>query len=120
MEQQQQNQTSVGRFINQKSISQHLLNVAVLQNQISILITTFKKESYDGTDKAIIVFILLNIFFQSFIFVFIAMIDYIKYTHQRAKLLNLVITIISGLVLMINITITILVEPFYTSDGDTS
>lgn len=101
----------LNRFIAQKSVSQHFLNVAVLQNQISILVETFKKDTYDGMDKAIIIFILLNISFQSLIFCCIAVIDYIKFTHQRAKLLNLIISIVSGLVLIINITITVLVPP---------
>jgi|LakMenEpi03Aug12_release.lakeMendotaPanAssembly.Ray.scaffolds.fasta_scaffold67411_5 hypothetical protein len=100
----------VNRFVLQKSISQHFLNVAVLQSQIAVLVQTCKKEEYDGIDKAIISLILLNIFFQSVLFSFITVIDYIQLIHHRSKLLNVFSVLISGLIVMLNITITVLVE----------
>lgn len=108
------------KFIVQKSISQNFLNVAVLQNQISILVSTLKKDTYDGTDKALTSFIILNIFLQSLIFCCISVIDYIKPDHSYSKPLNLVVTLISGLIMIINITITILISPVVEPESQTS
>jgi len=105
------NESKLHKFIYQKSVSQNFLNVAIMQNQISILVSTLKKDVYDGTDKAIASFILLNIFLQSIIFCSITLIDYLKPSHKNAKPLNFSVTIISGLILIINITITVLVSP---------
>lgn len=103
------------KFITQKSVSQNFLNVAILQYQISILINTLKKNDYNGTDKALVIFILLNITLQGIIFFIITFIDYIKPNHKNAKPLNLIVTLVSGLILIINITITILTSPDISS-----
>jgi len=99
------------RFIAQKSISQNFLNVAILQNQINTLVTTLKKDTYDGVDKALTSFILFNIFLQSVLFCCITIIDYIKPDHLYAKRLNVVVALISGLIMLIDITITVLATP---------
>lgn len=96
------------KFIAQKSISQNFLNVAILQNQISILVTTLKKDTFDGIDKALTSFILFNIFLQSVLFCCITIIDYIKPDHIYAKRMNLAVAILSGLIMLIDITITTL------------
>lgn len=104
------NETEIrlNKFINQKSISQNFLNVAILQNQISILITTLKKSSYSGSDNALITLILLNISLQGIIFFCITIIDHIKPSHKNSKILNTVVTLLSGVILMVNITITVM------------
>lgn len=96
------------KFIAQKSISQNFLNVAILQNQLSILVTTLKKDKYGGIDKALLSFILFNIFLQSVLFCCITTIDYIKPDHIYAKRMNLAAAMISGLIMLIDITITTL------------
>jgi hypothetical protein len=96
------------KFINQKSISQNFLNIAILQNQIGILISTLQKSDYTGSDKALISLILLNITFQGIIFFCITLIDYINPSNPKSKGINVLVTFISGIVLIINVTITIL------------
>lgn len=96
------------KFITQKSISQNFFNIAIIQNQIGILINTLEKNSYLGRDKALVSLILINITLQGIIFFCIILIDHIKPSNPRAKSINSLITFISGIVLIINITITTL------------
>jgi len=105
------------KFINQKSISQNFFNIAIIQNQISILITTLEKDFHSGSDEALITLILLNITLQGIIFFCIVLIDYIKPNHPNAKPINSLITLISGIVLIINITITILTDSSNSSNS---
>lgn len=102
------------KMVDQKSTSQNFLNVAIIQSQLSVLIETFKKENYSGEDKALISLILINLVIQGFIFSMILFVGNlsVKKTKNKNKIrvINSAVTFISGVVLIINIVITILMS----------
>ena len=102
-----------------KETSQHLLNMSIIQSHIGTLVYIFAEDNLDTFEIAAIVLIGISFLFQFIIFFSIT---WLSYTRQDAPSqvtpappkigivgLNIMITLLSGISLVINIAITAVV-----------
>ena len=106
---------SIISFISQKTVSQHLLNTSILQNQISLLVYIAARNINNVFSRACISLIFISIFSQLLIYFLLVWLLYVPpntnacicSSYFNAQNINAIVTFLSGLTLLINISISI-------------
>ena len=100
-------------YASHKSISQQLLNTSIISAHVGYLLTIFDDTNSDGLggfEYAAVVLISISIFVQICIFLMLTWLFYVdtktKYGCITAKKVNGFVTAVSGLSLILNISIT--------------
>ena len=105
---------SSNAYATNKSISQSLLSTSIFSQIISILIWIWVNDIVnDGLEIALCVFCILSIIFQLFIYTLLSILiaaksDKIVLKYLKISYLNVSVTYLSGILLLINLTITAL------------
>lgn len=93
-----------------KEISQNLLNINVAQTQIGILVNVYWLGCESGMCKTIISLIIISLIFQGLIFMLVTWLFYVdssyKYKFLSSEMVNGIVTLLSGISLVINCSIT--------------
>ncbi len=107
-------QEEFNNYASQKSISQKLLNISSIQFHIGILINTFVNyPKLEGLHVSLITLVIFILIIETVIFVMITWLFYANinenyWTPIRPMYINSIVTILSGVSMIINISITII------------
>jgi len=94
-----------------KEISQHLLNLSVIQTQIGLLVGVYYSGCENlGLCKTMIALVIISLVLQSLIFILVTWLFYVGPNYNKsvisAGMVNGIITFLSGLSLVVNCSIT--------------
>ena len=102
------------KYASQKSVSQNLLNTSAIQTQIGNLVFLFSNgKNFSEFEIATISIIFVSIFLQINIFFLVVWLFHVKPTYKfkllSAEIMNAIVTALSGISLILNMTITVLI-----------
>ena len=102
------------KYASQKSVSQNLLNTSAIQTQIGNLVFLFSNgKNFSDFEITTLTFIFVSIFLQTVMFFILVWLFYVKPTYKfkilNAEIMNATVTALSGISLIVNITITVLI-----------
>ncbi len=99
------------RYASQKSVSQNLLNTSVIQSHIGLLVYIYSDTHLlSRLEYAAIVLVLMSLSVQTVMFFMLTWLFYVNPNYQyrflSAEIINGLVTVLSGISLIINIAIT--------------
>lgn len=107
----------INRYASQKSISQKLLNIAIIQSHIALIIGVTDSEYLTESEIGLIVLASMSLALQFIMFGLLVYLLYIKPSYRPIfcrlaiypEVVNGVITVLSAFILVVDLTITALV-----------
>ena len=122
----QSDEQDANTYASHKSVSQSLLNTSVIQSQIGLIVSIYSNDqNEEGFGQAAIILIGISFVIQFIIFILLTILFHVKQNFKihrniTAIGMNSLVTALSGIALVINISITAVTLELRINNNGTS